>query len=218
MRGQPVQDLYTQKAKLYQSFFERFLKWETVLGAFFREHRLLRPGMKLLDAGCGAGAVTKTLYRLARQEGIEGITFDGFDLTPAMLDLFGEWIQQAGTREIRLQQADALELDGRLPSDWTGYDLIISAAMLEFIPKDRLGLVLERLKRRLKDSGRLLLLVTRRTWIARLSGAKWWGTNLFDRSEPETVLDQAGFTRIQFLRLPGYWDVFLLAILASAGS
>lgn len=82
------------------------------------------------------------------------------------LDLFGEWTHQEGVQNIRMQQADALDLDRQLPPEWAGYDLIVSSAMLEYIPKDRLGLVLDQLKRRLNVTGRLLLFVTRRIWTA----------------------------------------------------
>jgi len=67
MATNPVQTLYTQKAKLDQFFFVDLLKWGKVLETFFQENAYLQPGMKILDAGCGTGSVTRVLYGLARR-------------------------------------------------------------------------------------------------------------------------------------------------------
>jgi ubiquinone/menaquinone biosynthesis C-methylase UbiE len=131
--------LYTQKAKLYQFFFVDFLKWGKVLETFFQEKAYLRSGMKILDAGCGTGIVTKVLYGLARRKGFDGITFHGFDLTPAMLELFQQWMQKEGVQDIQLQQANVLDLENKLPENWIGYDLIVSSAMLGYIPEEKLA-------------------------------------------------------------------------------
>lgn len=212
MATDPVLTLYTQKAKLYQFFFVDFLQWGKVLETFFQDNTYLHSGMKIMDAGCGTGVVTKVLYRLARRNGLNEITFHGFDLTPAMLELFRDWMQKEGAREIQLQQADVLDLENSLPPDWIGYDLIVSSAMLEYIPKQKLSQALNNLGRLLNPDGRLLILVTKRTWITRWTAAKWWRTNLFDRDELEVELRQAGFTTFHKKKLTGSWDSFMMAI------
>jgi hypothetical protein len=64
----------------------------------------------------------------------------------------------------------------------------------------------------LNKNGRLLVIVTKRTWLTRWTAAKWWRTNLFDREELEGELRQAGFTTIQKKTLPASWDSFMMAI------
>lgn len=207
-----VRSFYTQRARLYQFFFINFLQWEKVLAAFFQSDLYLHSGMRILDAGCGTGPVCKVLHHLAHRQGLEGITFHGFDLTPAMLDLFRGWMEKERIEDIQLQQANVLDLEYQLPPDWTGYDLVVSSAMLEYIPKEKLNLALGNLKRLIVKNGRLLLFVTKRTRIAKWTGKKLWGTNLFDRDEVEAELHQAGFTAVQFRRLPAAWDSFMLAV------
>lgn len=68
-----VQAFYTQKVKFYQRFFVGFLQWEKVLDMFFQTNSYLRSGMKILDAGCGTGSVTKVLYGLTHQQDIKEI-------------------------------------------------------------------------------------------------------------------------------------------------
>jgi 2-polyprenyl-3-methyl-5-hydroxy-6-metoxy-1,4-benzoquinol methylase len=136
--------------------------------------------MKILDAGCGTGIVTKVLYSLARRKGFDEITLNAFDITPAMLDLFQQWNRREGVQDIQLRQADVLDLENQLPQDWAGYDLIVSSAMLEYIPKDKLSQALGNLRKLLNHDGRLIAIVTKRTRLTTWTGAKWWGMNLFD--------------------------------------
>jgi SAM-dependent methyltransferase len=207
-----VRTLYTQRAKLYQFFFVDFLRWGKVLETFFQENAYLHPGMKILDAGCGTGPVTKVLYELAHRNRIEEITFHGFDLTPAMLDLFREWMKKEGVRDIQLQEADVLDLEYQLPESWIDYDLIVSSALLEYIPKEKLSQALGNIRGLLRNNGHLLVFVTRRTWVTRWTAAKWWRTSLFDQKELEEELRRAGFTTVQKKMLPASWDSFMMAV------
>jgi putative NADH-flavin reductase len=68
----------------------------------------------------------------------------GFDLTPAMLENFRETLRIAAIEGVNVAQADVLELD-TLPDEWnnfdliiSNFDLIISAAMMEYLPRERL--------------------------------------------------------------------------------
>jgi len=216
MPANRVRGLYTRKAKLYQFFFVNFLQWEKVLETYFQANRTLHSGMSLLDAGCGTGSVTRVLHRLASRQGIDKITFHAFDLTPAMLDLFRQWMKKEGVQDIQLQQANVLDLENQLPQDWKDYDLIVASTLLEYIPHEQIDRALSNLKRLMAEDGRLLVFVTKRTWIARWTGAKWWGTNLFNPDEIETNLRQAGFTAIQIKKLPASWDPFMLAVEAKS--
>ena len=207
-----VQTLYTQKARLYEFFFVELLQWGKVLEVFFRENDYLQFGMKILDAGCGTGAVSRVLHHLARKQGLAGITFHGFDLTSAMLELFRQWMEREGARGITLRQANVLELENQLPPDWTDYDLIVSSAMFEYLPKEKFGPALSNLGLLLKENGRLLVLITKRTWLTQWLGGKWWGANLYTQGELEAEFQQAGFTTIQFKALPDWWRSSMLAV------
>jgi ubiquinone/menaquinone biosynthesis C-methylase UbiE len=216
MTNHRIRDLYTQKANLYQRFFVNFLKWEKVLETFFQANHYLLSGMKIMDAGCGTGSVTRVLRGLADRQGFEEITFHAFDLTPAMLDLFRQWMEKEEAQDIQLRLANVLELEGQLPDEWSGYDLIVSSALLEYVPKDQIHLALNNLRQLLDQNGRLLIFLTKRTWIAKWTGAKWWATNLFDPDEVEEDLRQAGLASIQFKKLPAYWNGFMLAVEAKS--
>jgi cyclopropane fatty-acyl-phospholipid synthase-like methyltransferase len=135
-----------------------------------------------------------------------------------MLALFGQWVTKADARNIYMQQADILDLESQLPQGWDGYDFIVSSAMLEYIPKNKVGQALGNLRRLLSEKGNLLVFVTKRTWIAEWTGGKWWKTNLFDPDELETYLHQAGFNTVEFKQMPAAWDAFMLAVEAKSSS
>lgn len=134
-----------------------------------------------------------------------------------MLDMFGQWVEKEGAKVIQMQQANVLDLENQLHDDWHGYDLIVSSAMFEYIPKEERSKALGNLKRLLNENGILILFVTRRTWITRWTGAKWWGTNLFDRDEFEVELHSAGFKKVKFKKLMPSWDSFMIAVEAQTG-
>ena len=132
-----IQKLYTKRAALYHLFFVDFLRGGRRIMDFLRERGYLQSHFRILDAGCGTGNATRALYTISRENGYEDVIFHAFDLTQAMLDLFQQWIKKVGANNVTLKQADVLNLD-QLPSDWNEYDLIVSSAMLEHLPKDRI--------------------------------------------------------------------------------
>ena len=95
---------------------------------------VLRPGIRILDAGCGSGTTTFALRSAARARGISIGAIDAFDLTPAMLDRFRTKLEQSGIEGVKLARADVLAL-GTLPQAWHDYDLVITASMLEYVAR-----------------------------------------------------------------------------------
>jgi len=138
MTSDQVRDFYTQNASLYHRLYIDILRYGRGMNAFLRQSEVLEPNLKILDAGCGTGNVTRQILDVARRRGITGLSIHGFDLTPAMLNRFRQWLQREGVEAVDLREANVLE-QHHLPESWTGYDRILSSAMLEYLPKDRLA-------------------------------------------------------------------------------
>jgi SAM-dependent methyltransferase len=211
MRAGETQSLYSERASYYERVFVGILGWGRELERFFRSAEVLRPGLRILDAGCGTGIITRTLHRLAKELGHAPITFHAFDLTPGMLDVFRQWAIEHDTPEIEIRQADVLE-PGTLPSSWREYDLVISSTMLEYLPGDRVREALINLRSLMGAGGRLQLIVTRGSFLTRLLGGLWWHTNLFDERELRALLLEAGFRKTEHRSLSRAWSKFILVI------
>jgi cyclopropane fatty-acyl-phospholipid synthase-like methyltransferase len=125
----------------------------------------------------------------------------GFDLTPKMLDKFRETLRTQAIEGVNIVQANALQLD-TLAEGWNNFDLIVSAAMMEYLPRERLVEALSGLRLRLNKAGSLLLFITRQNWLMRLLVGHWWGANLYQATELEESLRLAGFTAIEFETFP----------------
>lgn len=212
-RTAKVQRLYTKRALLYHLFWVKLLGWEKALGKFFQEHDYdcPRPGLKILDAGCGTGAATRALYKIACGRNFsDTITFHAFDLTPAMLGLFKKWSMDNGIEgNISLRRANVLNLD-RLPPDWNEYDLIVVSGMLEHLPENEMITALNNLKRLLKNDGVLLAFITAAglftdcfSWHLK---RRWW-TNIYSADQLHRIFFDAGFNDYKFAKVQGAWGL-----------
>jgi len=171
------------------------------LRAFFLASPLLRPGLRVLDAGCGTGALTLAVRDAMTQRGFAWRALHGFDLTPAMLDQLRQTLEARGIRDVELAEANVLHLDG-LPAGWADYDLIVSASMLEYVPRDRFVDAIAGLRARLRDGGSFVLFMTRRNALTRLLIGHWWESNLYAAYELDTAFRAAGFTDIAVRHFP----------------
>src|SRR5215471_2865352 len=142
-----VQELYTKGIDRYKSFIS-FFHSPQAIQALLKGSGLIRPGLRVLDAGCGFGLVTFALLNVLRQNTFDYRGIDAFDLTPAMLVRFQETLKERAITRVQLRQADVLALDA-LPTTWADYDLILSASMLEYLPKQELSRALHGLRARL---------------------------------------------------------------------
>jgi len=192
--------LYTEKINTYLSFNSAF-RYAGALQAFFESSALLRPGLRVLDAGCGTGTATFALLKALRHRNLDYQAIHGFDLTPAMLARFREELTQHEISNVHLHEVNVLELES-LPSAWTNYDLIVSAAMLEYVPRADLITALTKLRTRLARHGWLLLFITRKNWITKLLIEKWWKANRYTRVELREAFIAAGFRDVTFGRFP----------------
>jgi ubiquinone/menaquinone biosynthesis C-methylase UbiE len=192
--------LYSTRTASYVRFV-RAVRYPEGIRAHFLRSPLLRSGLRVLDAGCGTGIVTLALRdALLRRDLAPGV-LHAFDLTPAMLDRFRASLRRRGIQGVELAPADVLELT-RLPDAWRGYDLVVSASMLEYLPRSRLSGALGGLRSLLREGGSAVVFVTRRNWLTRPLIGRWWQSNLYARDEIERAFGAAGFSSIAFRRFP----------------
>ncbi len=193
-------ELYTKRADIYLRFIGS-MGYPHGLRATFLSSPLLSPDLRILDAGCGTGTTTLALRGAAEARGIPIARIDAFDLTPAMLDRFRATLDQSGIEDVTLAQADVLQLEA-LPESWTNYDLVISASMLEYVPRSSFSTALRGLRRRLRAKGSLLLFITRNHFLMRPLIGRAWSANLYTRTELEDAFSEAGFGDVRFGRFP----------------
>jgi ubiquinone/menaquinone biosynthesis C-methylase UbiE len=195
----PVQ-LFSDRGHSYIRFV-RFVQYPEGIRAYFLRSLLLGSGLRVLDAGCGTGIVTLALRDALLRRGLAPGPMHAFDLTPAMLEGFRGTLARRAIKGIELAQADALELE-RLPVSWSSYDLVVSASMLEYLPKARLSVALRGLRSLLKEGGTFVLFITRKNWLTRPLIGRWWQSNLYTESELDQAFREAGFTSIAFRKFP----------------
>jgi SAM-dependent methyltransferase len=202
MRAQDAaRDLYSRRSRVYHGFVAA-LGYPQGLRAALRAHAPLRPGMKVLDAGCGGGLTTFALREALASRGLRPGVIHGFDLTPAMLGRFRAAARRRGIPEPALREADVLHLE-TLPETWRDYDLVVSSAMLEYVPRSRLPDALRGLRRRLAGDGALFLFVSRRNPVMRALIGRPWQAELYTRDELARALAEAGLGRVRFHGFPG---------------
>lgn len=191
---------FSERHELYARFI-RWVRYPQGLRATVRVSPLLRADLRILEAGCGTGALTLAVHDALARRHLPPAAFHAFDLTPAMLDHLRATLGRRGIDGIELARADVLALDA-LPASWTGYDLVVSASMLEYVPRDRFVDALRGLRARLRDGGHLLLFVTRRNPLTRLLIGRWWASNLYTAPELRDAVRAAGFSSLALRRFP----------------
>jgi 2-polyprenyl-3-methyl-5-hydroxy-6-metoxy-1,4-benzoquinol methylase len=145
----------------------------------------LRPGMSLVELGCGPGWMT----RLAARHGVEAV---GYDISPQMIEIAR---RQAEAEQVpaRFEVGDMEELDlGR------SFDVCLIYDALHHSP--RADLVFGAAHRALKPNGRLLL--AEPNWKHRFEGRRAsseWGTTELGYSPRrlKALLRDAGFHRLE---------------------
>jgi cyclopropane fatty-acyl-phospholipid synthase-like methyltransferase len=201
-----VQELYTTGIDRYSAFINAFHSPQGIR-ALLQRSNLLRPGLRVLDAGCGFGMVTFAYLDALRGKAFDYKSIDAFDLTPAMLRRFEETIAASGITEVQTRQADVLALE-TLPPSWTNYDLILSSSMLEYLPKQSLPFALVGLRARLAPGGHILVVITKKTPETKVLIEWWWQAERYTKNELVRAFAQAGFRDLVFHPFP--WRYFWL--------
>jgi len=195
-----VQQFFSTRTETYNSFISAF-RYPQGIRALLQASDLLRPGLRVLDAGCGSGVVTFALIEAMTRRGLKYESIHAFDLTPAMLSRFQTSLNTCGINDVQLRQADVLALD-QLPQSWIEYDLILSASMLEYLPKNELPLALAELRKRLSPNGSLLIVITKKSAEAKILIEWWWRSERYARDELHQAFAAGGFRDVTFRRFP----------------
>jgi cyclopropane fatty-acyl-phospholipid synthase-like methyltransferase len=118
-----------------------------------------------------------------------------------MLDQFRGSLQAQAIDGAEVVQADVLRLE-TLPDSWGNYDLIVSASMLEYVPRHEFINALNSLRSLLNKDGGLLLFITRENSIMRLLIGRWWQSNVYTLEELKESFSLAGFSTFSFRKFP----------------
>ncbi|HTM67832.1 MAG TPA: class I SAM-dependent methyltransferase [Candidatus Binatia bacterium] len=182
--------LYERRARVYDAMIA-LVGHRRRLRRFMADSGAVKDGIAVLDAGCGSGALTLAVQDAARDVGAKGLRCRAFDLSPRMLARFDARLRALG-RATEIRQADVLDLDVWLPSDWTGFDLVVSAGMLEHLPRASLSAALVALRNRMSPDGTMAVFITRTGLFNRLFIGGVWGANVYRREELEDAFADAG--------------------------
>jgi cyclopropane fatty-acyl-phospholipid synthase-like methyltransferase len=118
-----------------------------------------------------------------------------------MLDRLALTLRTQGVSGVELAQANVLQLD-QLPDSWNGYDLVVSASMLEYVVRERFSDAVAGLRGLMAPGGRFVLFCTRRNWLTGPLIGRWWEGNLYSEHELRGALEAAGFDEIVFGYFP----------------
>lgn len=196
-----VERLYTRRAKLYGWFFIRLLRYGAGLKAFIRHHPRYWDASisRILDAGCGSGVLVQAIHTIAPRADRQ---FFALDLTQTMLDDLCNWAASQKKLDLTLRKTDVTDPAWPEAEGWSGYDLVMSSAMLEYVPKESISIALGNLRKSLADDGIFLLFITRKNFLMRWLIEKWWKARAYSKDEINSLLMEAGFTDVRFKRFP----------------
>lgn len=177
----------------------------------FKNHLLalakakIKQDEKILEVAVGAG---KSFLEIMKRVG-KSVTVYGVDISPNMLNITEKLVRKNGYLNFELKQANSRTL----PFEYSTFDVLYNAYMLDLIPLQDMPSVLQEFKRVLKPGGRLVLLnmskpnahKTLREYFYQLMPAKLV-LYLAGGCRPvlmEKMVTDAGFKNVKRTFLPG---------------
>lgn len=205
-----IKEMYSRRARYYNFFCVHLSGRKRMIKSYLKKDatEFITSNAKVLDAGCGTGTATRALYEVAKAKKITINTpIHAFDLTPAMLSIFIKWKWQQEYKAIEIRQINVLEPE-YFPLHWTNYDGIISAGMLEHLPRNQFVLALCNLRRRLKRDGKILVFICRKNLLTKTLRhyfEKRWKYNAYSDEELRQIFSEAGFSEIKTTKANFGW-------------
>lgn len=207
MENGPVRAEYQRLAGEYEH------RWCFYIGATTREtlaRLIIRPGDRVLDAGCGTGALLKGLMEMCPQARLSGI-----DPVPEMLAIARAKLPEA----VELRQAQAEQL----PFGDESFDAVLSCSVLHYIRQPAAAVT--EMKRVLRRGGQLVITDWCRDFVStrlcdfylRLFNAAHFKT--YRIGEVESLLAIAGFSsiEIQAYKINRLWGLMTATAKKNAG-
>ncbi len=196
-----AEKFYTERKQLLRFTIDA-LNYLPALRELWRKNLEFHPKMKILDVGCGTGALTKTLYEVSRQIQVTPIKFCAFDLTQTLLNEFQRWIVKKNQADVNIIKADVRKIEDEAPIYWRNFDLVCSSGVLGYLEERELKTALWKIRTRIKDGGRLIVMESREHWLNRILIQKLYKANLYGKEKFADMLHQAGFRNIRYWQFP----------------
>ena len=108
----PVTNFNPNKVLWEKGDFTQLAQTMRDSGAALVDHLGIKPGMKVLDLGCGDGTTALPAARL-------GAEVLGIDIARSLVAAGNQRIQQEGLTNIRIQEGDATNLEGVADNSFT---------------------------------------------------------------------------------------------------
>lgn len=196
-----AEKFYTDNIRLLNSTI-KILKYLPALKKLWEKYLVFRSGMKILDVGCGTGALTKTLLEVSEAQGIDDVRFFSFDITKKVLDEFQNWIKQKEVTSVRTARADLRRMAEELPAHWQNFDFICSSGVLEYLEEKELVLALKNFRSYLSDGGTLITFGSRSHILNFFLIKCLYKANLYGKKKFAELLHQAGYSKIDYWKFP----------------
>ncbi|MDQ5952492.1 MAG: hypothetical protein QG626_620 [Patescibacteria group bacterium] len=208
MQKPDIHRLYTTRHHAYATMI-KLVGHEAMLTKYFQ--RIAFPDdVRVLDAGCGAGALTKSVCTVLDEQKIQAECIHGFDFSAPAVQDYATFAAQHPEHHIAVTQCDARVIDSGLSLHWKNYDYILSSGMLEYLDKTALAPTLKQLASRLHVHGKIIVFISRNTWLNKLFLEKIWQANTYTETELRAVFQTAGL-KIQQLRPFRTWGYVIEA-------